>query len=198
MTTRRRRGARARLLLTLAALATLIGGYYLGQLWQRKPLQDLSAVVYAQARTLQYNDLAIATDTDEQGVWRLFVAADTRVDTCSRLLQHYAFVLNRLAHRADIQRRLRVTLLAYDNPDAEKTATFRSGIAWTEIVSAPRAQLDALAAQLGIQPLGDDWCSATSASAVLVSPAREAWALIPYEAPVIMADNIAAIVDFVE
>lgn len=199
MRRRTRRGPGARLVLTLAALASLIVGYYLGQSWQRRPLDGLSAVVYPDGRKLDYPaGLGIADGDAEAGLWRLFLVADTRRPACRELLRHHGFVINRLAPWPDVQARLRVTLLAYDRPDAAAITALRGGAEWLEVVSADSAALDRLAGQLGIQPAGPDWCSPTQANGILVSPQRRSWALIPHEDTAIMARNLQTIITFVE
>lgn len=191
-----RRSPRARLVLILVALASLIGGYYAGQYWQRRPLADLSAVVYPSGRAVVY-PAAFGTDDTQQN-WRLFLSADTQAPTCRVLLRHYATVFNRLAAWPTIQERLRLTVLAYDQPDPAAIAAFGGSVGWLEVLSAEPRQLDRLAAELGLLPLGGDWCSAHQASSVLVAPDRRAWALIPYESPAVMALNIRTIIEFVE
>lgn len=194
----RRRRPRTRLLLTLAALASLIAGYYLGQAWQRRPLDQLSAIVYPTPRSIDYGTLVPATAADADEPWRLFLVADTSAPACAALLRHYALVYNRLAEHAQLQQRLRLTLLAYDQPDDAQIANFIGTAPWVDVISAAQPALQELSAQLGIQPLTDDWCSPIQSNGMLLSPAREAWALLPHEAPVIMAGNIATIVEFVE
>jgi hypothetical protein len=83
-----------RLALTLLALATLISGYYLGQLWQRQALQDLTAVVYPSGRPLALPDDLLPAGDD---AWRLFVTGDTTATACRQLLRDYGFARNRLA-----------------------------------------------------------------------------------------------------
>jgi hypothetical protein len=107
-------------------------------------------------------------------------------------------VINRLAHRPKLQPRLRLTLLAYDRPDAAARAAFSADVDWVEVISAPATALDRLSGQLGIAPLTDDWCTSAQANAVLVAPDAVAWALIPFEQTAIMASDIATIIDFVE
>ena len=198
MRKRSRRSPRARLLVMLAALVSLIVGYYLGQSWRRQPLDDLSVILFAEPRAIDYGDLAITAPQDTPHPWRLFVAGDTRESACGDMLRHYARVMNRLAARAGIQQRLRVTLLAYDNPDAAAATAFRSGVTWADVIGAPSAQLDRLGTQLGIGPDREHVCADGHTDASLVSPAHEAWALIPNDAPAIMAANIVAIVESVE
>ncbi|MCB1800389.1 MAG: hypothetical protein KDI82_01750 [Gammaproteobacteria bacterium] len=193
-----RRGPRARLLLTLAALASLIVGYYLGQAWQRRPLDELSAIVYPTPRLIDYGELLATRTSGTDQPWRLFVVADTTAPKCAELLRHHALVHNRLATHAGIQKQLRLTLLAYDDPDDDQVAHFAGSLPWLDVLAAAPQELAELSAQLGIQPLTDDWCSPLQSNAVLVSPAREAWALVPHEAPVIMARNITTIIEFVE
>jgi hypothetical protein len=196
---RQRRRPRSRLLLTLAALASLILGYYLGQLWQRQPLQRLSALVYPAGQPVEYPSvLGLDLDPPDSAPWRLFVAVDTRVPACDELLEHYAFVINRLAARPAIQERLRVTLLAYDQPDADRAEAFTAGLPWAELVSAAPDTLDRLAGQLGILPLADNRCSREQGHAALVSPRSEAWALIPHEQTANMAHNVRTIIEYVE
>ena len=193
------RGPGRRLVLTLAALASLIVGYYLGQLWQRQPLSDLTAIVYPNGRPLTYPAGIRLPDQDVGGrLWRLFVVGDTGAATCGELLRHYALVINRLAHRPKLQPRLRLTLLAYDQPDATTRAAFAGTADWLEVVSAPPPVLDELSGQLGIAPVTDGWCTPTQGSAILVAADAVAWALIPYEQTAIMAHDIATIIDFVE
>lgn len=192
-----RRRVLSRLLLTVLALLTLIAGYYLGQYWQRRPLQDLSAVVYPSGRAIRYPDgLPRLTDPASNGAWRLFLTADTRAPACAAVLRDMRFLYNRLAAWPDLQARLRVTVLAYDAPAQPPDPS--AGAEWIDMLGAAPPTLDRLAGQLGILPTGNDWCSDHQASAILVSPHNEAWALIPYEQPAIMADNVRTIIQFVE
>lgn len=194
-----RRSPRTRLILTLAALASLIGGYYAGQYWQRRPLADLSAILYPAGRPVDYPaGLGIDTGSGANGPWRLFVVADTRATQCRELVRHFASVINRLAAWPQIQARLRLTLLAYDRPDAQAVAAFSGGTAWLEVVSADPASLDLLSAQLGITPGGSGWCEGEQSNGILVSPNHAAWALIPHEQAAIMADNIRTLIAFLE
>ncbi len=194
-----RRSPKARLILILAALSSLVGGYYLGQHWQRRPLTDLSAIVYPSGLQIDYPaGLTIPDAGGTPSVWRLFLVADTREQACSQLLDHYAFVFNRLAAWPSIQARLRLSVLAYDRPDATSLDTFVGGRDWVDVITGDTAQLDSLSAQLGILPGGGHWCSDTQANAILVSPERANWALIPHEQAAIMARNIGTIIDFVE
>ena len=194
-----RRGPGTRLILTLAALASVIAGYYLGQYWQRRPLAGLSAVLYPAGQHVDYSTApVISTDPDEPLPWRLFVAAETGVAECSQLLRHYAHVFNRLAAWPDIQGRLRLTVLAYDQPDAAAVSRFTGGVSWAQVISTDPQQLDLLSHQLGILPGRDAWCTATAANAILVAPDQKRWALIPYEQAAMMARNISTIIAFVE
>lgn len=194
-----RRNPGRRLILTLAALASLIVGYYLGQHWQRRPLADLSAVVYPAGQAVDYPaDLDLTRDPGDASPWRLIVAADTRAAACTRLLHHYALVFNRLAAWPRIQERLRLTLLAFDHPDADAISRFTAGATWAEVISADPEALNRLGEQLGISPDPNSWCSPATANAVLVAPDDRRWALIPYEQAAIMAHNIRTIIAFVE
>ncbi len=192
-------GPAKRLVLTLAALAAVIGGYYLGQYWQRRPLADLTAVVYPADRTVEYPaslDLDRAPAADAP--WRLFLVANSREPACQQLLRHYAIVFNRLAAWPRIQETLRLSVLAYDRPDAETITAFTGGVTWAEVVSAAPDRLDLLSAQLGIRPDPQTWCSPAAGNAVLVAPNGTRWALIPYEQAAMMARNIRTIIEFVE
>jgi hypothetical protein len=196
---RTRRSPRARLILTLAALLSLVAGYYLGQYWQRRPLAELSAVVYPDGRQIEYpGELAISDPPGEPGLWRLFLAADTRRAACRDWVREFAFVINRLAAWPEIQANLRLTVLAYDQPDATAGVTLTEGAGWVEIVSAEPQHLDRLSGQLGILPSGGEWCSGAQANSVLVSPQRRSWALIPHQQAAIMARNLSTIIAFVE
>jgi hypothetical protein len=188
-----------RLIITLSALASVIVGYYLGQHWQRRPLAELTAVVYPAGQPVQYPPgLVIDSDPDMPPPWRLFLAADTRVAECVGLMWHYATVFNRLAASPTIQDNLRLTVLAYDRPDAAAVTAFTGGVEWAEILNADPQQLEPLSRQLGILPDPDAWCGETGANAVLVAPDRKRWALIPYQQAAMMARNISTIIAFVE
>lgn len=126
------------------------------------------------------------------------MVVDTREPACDRLLRHYALVFNRLAAWPEVQSRLGLTMLAYDQPDAAQIEAFSGGVDWVQILSKERDALDQLSAQLGILPLGQRWCEPVEANAILVSPQLTAWALIPHEQATMMARNIATIVHFVE
>lgn len=194
-----RRGPGKRLLLTLAALASLIVGYYLGQSWQRQPLDGLSAVVYPNGKRIE-----LAADTfsdsanDDVRPWRLFTTVDTDRAACRELRDDYALVINRLAHRPALQARVRVAMLAYDRPDAQAGSGFATAYPWLDLIAIAAPQRDRLAAELGILPTTDDWCRGPQASAILVAPDAVAWALIPHEQADIMAHNIITLIDFVE
>ena len=188
-----------RLLLTLVALTTLIVGYYLGQYWQRQPLQDLSAVVYPDGNKLHYPaELGIPAANDETCCWRLFISVDTRQSECENLLRHYTLVINRLAAHPQIQQNLRLTTLAFDTPSQASVEVFRAQRDWVEVVSTEPKMLDALAQDLGIAPLTDNWCEPIEANAILVAPNQRRWALIPHEQAAIMAYNIRTVIEFVE
>ena len=192
-----RRGRGARLVVTLAALASLIAGYYAGQYWQRRPLADLSAVVYPTGQRIDaIDDLTALAGADE--AWRLFLVADTRAPACAALLRHFAQVFNRLAAWPDIQAKLRLSVLAYDEPDKAAITAFTAGVSWAEVVSADPQQLAQLTQELGIAPGGTDWCGENQRTGVLVSPARRRWALLPYEPAPAMARNLQRIIAFVE
>lgn len=197
----RRRRPGIRLLLILAALASIIAGYYLGQYWQRRPLAELSARIYPAGRPVKFH---AGVDPDAQRAattpvpWRLFLSADTRDAQCVGLIRHYATVINRLAAWPDIQARLRLTLLAYDQPDATDVDAFTGGAEWIEVITADPESLDQLSSQLGLIPKADAWCTGNTANAILVSPKHRQWALIPHEQAAMMAHNIRTIIAFVE
>jgi hypothetical protein len=184
-----------RLALTLLALATLISGYYLGQLWQRQALQDLTAVVYPSGRPLALPDDLLPAGDD---AWRLFVTGDTTATACRQLLRDYGFARNRLAAAPDIQARLRLVMLAFDQPEEAARERLADEAGWIDVIAPSPDVLEDLAGELGIRPIGSAWCTGAAASAVLVSPRQEAWGLIPHEAPAAMARNIRGIIEFVE
>jgi hypothetical protein len=113
-------------------------------------------------------------------------------------MRHYATVFNRLAAWPTIQDNLRLTVLAYDRPDAAAVTAFTGGVEWAEILSTDPQQLEPLGRQLGILPDPDAWCGETGANAILVAPDRKRWALIPNEQAAMMARNISTIIAFVE
>jgi hypothetical protein len=184
-----------RLALTLLALATLISGYYLGQLWQRQALQDLTAVVYPSGRPLALPEDIFPPGDD---AWRLFVTGDTTAAACEQLLRDYGFARNRLAAAPGIQARVRLVMLAFDRPSEAARERLGDESGWIDVIAQSPDVLEQLAAELGIRPTVSAWCTGPAASAVLVSPRQEAWALIPYEAPAAMARNIRGIIEFVE
>lgn len=194
-----RRSPSKRLVLTLAALGSIILGYYLGQYWQRQPLAELSAVVYSSGQSVDYPPtLEIGADAEASASWRLFLTVDTRVVACRQLMRHFAQVFNRLAPWPRIQSNLRLTVLAYDQPNPAAVTAFSGGVTWAEVVSATPDRLDPLSAQLGILPNRDGWCTGTDANGILVAPDQTRWALIPYEQAAIMAHNLSTVIEFVE
>jgi hypothetical protein len=193
-----RRSPGRRLVLTLAALTSLIGGYYLGQAWQRQPLTGLAAVVYPNGREIRMPRLPGAETGVTGSAWRLFSVMDTSAAACGSLRRDYALMMNRLATRPDIQRRLRLTVLAYDHPDSASAEGFAAGHDWIEVISEPASDLDGVSAQLGLLPTGTAWCEPTQDNAVLVSPDAIAWALVPREPPATMAHTVTTLIDFVE
>lgn len=193
----KRRGRGTRLVVTLAALASLILGYYAGQYWQRRSLSDLSAIVYPSGQRIDtIDELAALASADP--AWRLFLVADTRAPACAALLRHFAHVFNRLAAWPDIQANLRLSLLAMDEPNEAAIAAFTAGVSWAEVVSADPHQLAQLSRELGIAPGGSDWCGENQRTGALVSPARRRWALLPYEPAPAMARNLRHIIAFVD
>jgi hypothetical protein len=192
-----RRTPRARLLLTLAALASLLIGYYFGQYWQRQPLEALSAIVYPSGRAVDF-ELHPAL-SEAAPAWRLFVNVDTSNSDCQRLVRDYGFLRNRLASVPALQQRLRLTLLAYGQADDDEQAkALTASDDWIDVLSATPSALDRLAAELGNLPTSTKWCDRHQGNAILVSPQAEAWALIPYELPETMAHNVRTIIEFVE
>ena len=131
----KRRGRGTRLVVTLAALASLILGYYAGQYWQRRSLSDLSAIVYPSGQRIDTIDELTALASADPA-WRLFLVADTRAPACAALLRHFAHVFNRLAAWPDIQANLRLSLLAMDEPNEAAITAFTAGVSWAEVVSA--------------------------------------------------------------
>ena len=198
MPQRPRRSPRARLLLTAAALAALIAGYYLGQFWQRQGLDDLSAVVYRDGQAVTYPDSLTLDPGPDGGVWRLFVVADTGQERCLAAMRHFGLTINRLAAWPDIQPRVRVSVLAYDQPSLTRAEQLRGGAPWLEIVSAPASDLDRLSGPLGLLPDPARWCAPSQLNGILVDPDQRRWALIPYEEPKTMAFNLQAVIQFVE
>jgi hypothetical protein len=195
---RPRRSGRARLLLISAALASLLGGYYLGQYWQRQPLADLSAVVYREGRQVDFPPAAgIVADPSTDGPWRVVLVADLQDESCQALLQQWAMVRNRLAGWPGIQRRLRLTVLDYTTI-ATDPAQLPIAADWVELIRLEPVSLDALAGTMGILPGPQDRCRAMQANAILVAPDLRRWALLPSGQATIMAHDIAIIVQFVE
>lgn len=196
MHARPRRSGRLRLLLISAALASLVAGYYLGQFWQRQPLAELSAVIYPDGKPVVFPVSAkLSAGDPDAGPWRLVFAADASQAGCRQLLQDLALVRNRLAGWPSIQQRLRLAMIDYAGEDGP---AIQAPADWIDRVTGDRASLDALAAELGILPDPDHWCTGTAANSVLVAPDLRRWALIPHEQAAIMAHNIATIVQFVE
>jgi hypothetical protein len=198
MRPRPRRPGWVRLLLISAALASLVGGYYLGQYWQRQPLDALSAVVYPDGQRVGFPAAAgILAGTSDDDPWRILIVTDLQTAACQELLRHFALVRNRLAGWPDIQRRIRLTLLDFGHvsPGVLEPLIAED---WMERPTLDQVQLAELTASLGIQPAAGALCTATQANAVLVAPDLRRWALLPYEQPAIMAHNIATIVQFVE
>ena len=193
-----RRSPRARWLLTLAALVALIAGYYLGQTWQRQPLDQLSAVVYTDGQRVTFPAELGLDPADEPSPWRLFLVVDTREPACRSALPQFGLMMNRLAAWPKIQERVRLTVLAFDAPPDVEARDFRGGATWIDVVSADRVALEELSADLGIRPDGTRWCAPTGLNGVLVDPAGRRWALIPYEEPKTMAHNVQAVIQFVE
>lgn len=189
---------KTRLLLTLAALASLIVGYYLGQYWQRQPLQDLSAVVYPDGSKVNYPAELNLSTANDNAYWRLFISVDTGQPACENLLNHYTLVLNRLAAQPRIQQNLRLTALAFNQPSPETAELYRAQRDWLDVLSSEHKILDGLAQDLGIAPISDNWCEPMQANAILVAPDHRRWALIPHEQAAIMAHNIRTIIEFVE
>jgi hypothetical protein len=198
MRQRSRHSPRARLLLTLAALAALLVGYYLGQYWQRQPLESLSAVVYTDGKEVKFPPGLLPVPDSDNHPWRLFIVADTTRDACRSALARFALMMNRLAAWPKIQEQMRLTVLAYDSPADDAALTFRGGVDWTDVVAADASTLDRLAADLGILPDPLRWCDATLLNGVLVAPDHRRWALIPYEDPQTMAYNVQAVIQFVD
>ncbi|MGB5736098.1 MAG: hypothetical protein WBM40_16800 [Thiohalocapsa sp.] len=198
MRNRPRHSPRARLLLTLAALGSLLVGYYLGQYWQRQPLDQLSAIVFEDGKPIELPGSLVLTTPAEPPVWRLFVAVDSQVDACRSAMRQFAFMMNRLAAWPKIQARVRVTALAFDNPSVEQAEAFAGGTRWVEAVNIPKPQLERLVDELGIQPDTAQWCVPTQLNGILVAPDSKRWALIPYEDPETMAYNVQAVIQFVE
>ncbi len=185
-------------MLTAAALAALIGGYYLGQFWQRQALDELSAVVFRDGQRIAYPDaLALADDPDE-AVWRLFLVADFDSETCRTALRRLGLMINRLAAWPSIQPRVRVSVLAYDQPSLTRAEQLRGGAPWLEIISASTTDLDQLSGPLGLLPDPLRWCAPSQLNGILIDPDRRRWALIPYEDPKTMAYNVQAVIQFVE
>jgi hypothetical protein len=185
----------ARLALTLVALATLIAGYYLGQYWQRQPLQDLSAVVYDSGRPLALPEDRFPPGED---AWRLFVTGDTTAAACADLLRDFGFARNRLAAVPDIQARLRLVMIAFDDAVDGRGDRLAGGSDWIDVIRPTAGERDRLAGELGILPTGSVACTGTDATAVLVSPRHEAWARVTHEQPAAMARNIRSVIEFVE
>ena len=171
----------------------------LGQAFQRQPLQGLSAVVYTDGKPIDYPQQLLDEDTPAQAPpWRLFIIADTTLPACRELPRHYAWVRNRLAAWPEIQQRLRLTVLALDEPDATAIAAFAPGEDWIDVLPLKAQPPDPLIAALGILPTGMDLCTPLQLNAILVSPEQRRWALIPHEPAADMAHNIRTIVEFVE
>jgi len=198
MRNRPRHSPRARLLLTLAALGSLLVGYYLGQHWQRQPLEQLSAVVFEDGQPIELPSSLALTAAVEQPPWRLFVAVDSQVEACRSAIRRFGLMMNRLAAWPKIQPRLRVTLLAFDIPTSEQAAAFAGGASWIDTVAATKPELQGLASDLGIQPDNARWCTPTQLNSILVAPDSTRWALIPYEDPETMAYNVQAVIQFVD
>lgn len=195
---RPRRSPRARLLLTAAALASLLAGYYLGQYWQRRALDDLSAVVYRDGQRVDYPDALALGPASDDSPWRLFVVADTRQERCREALPQFGLMMNRLAAWPSIQPRVRVSVLAYDQPTLTRAEQLRGGAPWLEILGAATPELDRLTGTLGILPDPLRRCVPDQLNGILVDPDRRRWALIPFEDPRTMAHNVQAVIQFVE
>lgn len=198
MRDRRRTGGK-RLVITLAALLSLIIGYYLGQQWQRQPLTDLSATVYANGVAIDYpKGLERPAGFHDVDAWRLFMAFDARMPACSERLQQALLAVNRLAPQTTLQARTRLTLLLYNDSEGGVREGLRGERDRIEIITGSNTDLDTITGRVGTLPLRSRWCAADAGGLALISPQHEAWALIPWETPAAMAHNIATIVEFLE
>jgi hypothetical protein len=184
--------------LTVAALGTLLAGYYLGQFWQRRALDDLTAVVFSDGQPIDYPVSVVLAPGSDDAPWRLFVVADTQMEACRVALPQFGLMMNRLAAWPSIQPRVKVSVLAYDQPSLTRAEDLRAGASWLEIVSAAPLDLDQLSGTLGILPDPTRWCVPEQLNGILIDPQHRRWALIPFEDPKTMAHNLQAVIQFVE
>jgi hypothetical protein len=198
MRPRPRHGPRVRLTLTAAALAALIVGYYLGQHWQRQPLDGLSAIVYPDGQPIDWPEGLDPAADEASRIWRLFLVADRKAADCQAAMRRFGLMMNRLAAWPTIQSRVRLTVITTDPPGDPDSESLAAGAAWMDVVRTNPVDRERLVAGLGLRPDPARPCTPEQLNSILVAPDQRRWALIPFEEPSRMAFNVQAVIQFVE
>lgn len=173
-----RNGSMRRLVLIMAALATLLVGYYLGNQYQFGNLQSLQAIVLDQPVEVDPLLLpqALREQREAQPGWLILLAGDLKTPACEQLLQHYVQVHNRLAGESQLQNGLQLALL--QSSDAQPTPVWQH-VRWANAYALPKEQLLKLTGTLGISPIGTRWCQDVQANAALIGPDDLQRAILP-------------------
>jgi hypothetical protein len=191
---RRKRSPRTplqRVALILAALSTLLLGYYLGNLYRLDELKQHGAVPLDQALPLDTADLpdSLRQSLNDTQQWVIFLAGEPG-QACDRLFDQYVEVYNRLAAYPKIQSRLHLALLTTASDEHHPWPVYD----WAKVYRLTPAQRDKLTSAAGIAPIGNRWCQDVQATAALAGPGASVRALLPLDKPAEMAESLRLII----
>ena len=175
----------SRFRLIVAALATVIAGYYLGQLYQQHRWKQQGIRVLDNPVRLEQPGLS--------GHWTLLIPGEPD-PSCEQLLREFTQTVNRLAAWPKLQSRIRLHLLASRAPAGQSLWHF---VPWASVQwSEPPARRELLQ-QLGFAQTAPPWCGA-DAHLALTGPDQRLYALVTLDKPSRMAESLRQLIDTLE
>ena len=161
-------------------LATLLLGYYLGQLYQQHRLGGEGATLVDSP-----GEIATPARLPLSGHWNLLLAGEPD-SRCEQLLRTMVATVNRLAGSPQLQSRIRVRLIATRRPDAD---SLWNSLPWAAVHYLGPSQRSGLLQVLGL-PIPDGIHCGPETPLALVGPDRKLYAHLQLNKPERMAEQL--------
>lgn len=179
---------RSRFRIVVAALATVLVGYYLGQVYQQHRLQQ-------QGITLLDDPVPVSKEIrlPLSGHWTLMLPGEADA-ACEQLLRSMVQMVNRLAASPKLQAQIRLRLLATHAPGSKSLWHF---VPWASVLYLGRDERSRLLESLQLQPLKAGSCG-PSAQLALTGPDMRLYAHLRLDKPARMADSLRQLIETLE
>lgn len=174
----RRRPSRFRLI--VAALATVLVGYYLGQLYQQSRFESRGIELIDQPQTVR-----TAARLPLDGYWTLVLPGEPGAG-CEQALQALVETYNRLADAPKLQKTLRIRLLSTRPAGEDSLWNYFS---WSSVLYLESGQHGEVMRALSLPPQTDLQCTRATRLA-LIGPNRRLYAHVHLDKPARMAESL--------